>query len=234
PLKLLPHELTQLVHQAIQSAQAANALPAFDIPNIEVRPSKRADQGDYSSAVMALAKPAKMNAFEIASHIANHFQKPEFISSVEVVAPGYINFRVDDDWLRQQVETIIAEGENLFALDLGKGKRAQVEFVSANPTAPLHIGRSRGAIVGDTMARLLEAAGFSVEREYYFNNAGAQMRHLGNSLRIRYLEILGQDIKLSDEELKTFYHGEYLKEFAQELYNEVGDTWLDKDWQPFK
>src|SRR5690606_11469754 len=217
PLKLLPHELTQLVHQAIQSAQAANALPAFDIPNIEVRPSKRADQGDYSSAVMALAKPAKMNAFEIASHIANHFQKPEFISSVEVVAPGYINFRVDDDWLRQQVETIIAEGENLFALDLGKGKRAQVEFVSANPTGPITVGRTRGAVVGDTMARLLEAAGFNVEREYYFNNAGAQMRNLGNSLKLRYLQALGHPVTIPGEEDKTFYRGDYLIDIGQRL-----------------
>lgn len=233
-MKLLPHELTQLVHQAIQSAQAANALPAFDIPNLEVRPSKRADQGDYSIAVMALAKPAKMNAFEIASHIANHFQKPEFISSVEVVAPGYINFRVDDDWLRQQVETIIAEGENLFALDLGKGKRAQVEFVSANPTGPITVGRTRGAVVGDTMARLLEAAGFNVEREYYFNNAGAQMRNLGNSLKLRYLQALGHPVTIPGEEDKTFYRGDYLIDIGQRLAAEEGNTLVNADWHPFK
>jgi arginyl-tRNA synthetase len=233
-LKLLPHELTQLVHQAIQSAQNTGDLPAFDIPDLEVRPSKRADQGDYSIAVMALNKPAKMNPFEIASHIANHFQEPEFIASVEVVAPGYVNFRLDDDWLRQQVDSIIAEGENLFALELGVGKRAQVEFVSANPTAPLHIGRSRGAIVGDTMARLLEAAGFSVEREYYFNNAGAQMRNLGNSLKLRYLEALGHNVIIPGDEDKTFYQGEYLKDFARQLVAEVGDSWIEKDWQPFK
>jgi arginyl-tRNA synthetase len=230
----MPEELTRLAHEATQSAQAAGDLPAFEIPELEMRPSKRADQGDYNLAVMALSKPAKMNPFEIAKHIANHFAKPEFIRAVEVAAPGYINFRIDENWLRQQIETIISEGENLFALDLGAGKRAQVEFVSANPTAPLHVGRSRGAIVGDTMARLLEAAGFKVEREYYFNNAGAQMRHLGISLRIRYLEALGQSVQLSDEDLKSFYHGDYLKEFAQQLVDEVGDAWTDKDWQAFK
>ena len=144
---------------------------------------------------MQLAKPAKLNPFHIATQIANHFVKPEFVGAVEVVHPGFINFRLDEDWLRQQTETIIAEGEALFHLDLGAGKQAQVEFVSANPTGPMTIGRSRGGVIGDTMARLLEAAGYSVEREYYFNNAGAQMRNLGNSLRLRYLEALGRPVE---------------------------------------
>jgi arginyl-tRNA synthetase len=233
-LKLLHHELARLIHEAITAAQTAGDLTQFDIPELEVRPSKRADQGDYNVAVMPLAKPAKMNPFEIAKQITLHFQKPDFLAVVEVAPPGYINFRLDEAWLRQQVETIVSEGDNLFALDLGAGKRAQVEFVSANPTAPLHIGRSRGAVVGDTMARLLEAAGFAVEREYYFNNAGAQMRNLGNSLRIRYLEALGQSIQLSEDDLKTFYQGDYLKGFAQQLVAEVGDSWREKDWQAFK
>jgi arginyl-tRNA synthetase len=132
------------------------------------------------------------------------------------------------------VETVIAEGEALYQLDLGAGKRAQVEFVSANPTAPLHIGRSRGAIVGDTMARLLEAAGFAVEREYYFNNAGAQMRNLGNSLRIRYLEAIGRPYTMTPEEEAGFYRGDYLKRFAEQLAAEHGESWADRDWTAFK
>jgi arginyl-tRNA synthetase len=110
-------------------------------------------------------------------------------------------------------------------------KRAQVEYVSANPTGPLHIGRSRGAIVGDTIARLLKAAGYSVEREYYFNNAGMQMRNLGESLRIRYLQALGRDVQLPEE---NFYQGEYLIEFARELAQERGESMVEDEWLPFK
>ncbi|CAG0963762.1 partial Arginine--tRNA ligase, partial [Anaerolineae bacterium] len=233
-MKLLHHELARHIQDAIAAAQAAGDLTRFDSPDLEIRASKRAEQGDYNVAVMPLAKPAKMNPFEIAKQITLHFIKPDFLAVVEVAPPGYINFRLDEAWLRQQVETIIAEGDDLFALELGKGKRAQVEFVSANPTAPLHIGRSRGAVVGDTMARLLQAAGFDVEREYYFNNAGAQMRNLGNSLRLRYLEVLGQPLRLSDDEKKTFYQGEYLITFAEQLVEDVGEAWREHDWQPFK
>lgn len=231
-MKLLPKEHAALVEQAIRSAQAAGELPAFDIPTIEIRPPKRADQGDYAAAVaLQLAKPAGMNPFDLATIIARHLPPAEFVASVEVVKPGFINFRLNEDWLRAQVETIITEGEALFQLDLGAGKRAQVEFVSANPTGPLHVGRSRGAMVGDTMARLLEAAGYSVEREYYFNNAGKQMHDLGNSLRIRYLEALGQPVQIPETD---FYQGEYLKDFARDLVAEKGGSLAGADWKPFK
>lgn len=229
---LLPQAHAQLIEKAIQTAQAAGDLPAFDLPVIEVRPPKRAEQGDYSCAVaMQLAKPIGRNPFDIATTIEKHLPDAPFVGAVETVKPGFINFRLSEDWLRAQVETIIAEGDDLFQLDMGQGKRAQVEFVSANPTGPLHIGRSRGAIVGDTIARLLEAAGYSVEREYYFNNAGMQMQSLGNSLRIRYLEALGLQVEIPEE---SFYQGEYLKDFAGELAAEQGKALIDADWQPFK
>ncbi len=232
-MKLLPHELAGSVAQAIQAAQSAGDLPAFDLPEIEICPPKRAEQGDYAAAIaMQLAKPAKLNPFHIATQIANHYVKPEFVGAVEVVHPGFINFRLDADWLRQQTDAIIAEGERLSQLDLGVGKQAQVEFVSANPTGPLTVGRSRGGVIGDTMARLLAAAGYAVEREYYFNNAGAQMRNLGNSLRLRYLEALGRPVEFPTD--GKFYQGDYLIDFAQELVAEHGDSWADSDWTPFK
>ncbi len=230
-MKPLPQQFAGLVEQAIRAAQTAGDLPEFDIPVIEVGPPKRANQGDYYTAIaMQLAKPAKLNSFHVATQIANHLPKADFVGAAEVVHPGFINFRLSESWLRNQVEQIIAEGDSLFQLDLGAGKRAQVEFVSANPTGPLHVGRSRGAIVGDTIARILEAVGYQVEREYYFNNAGVQMRNLGNSLRIRYIEELGFPVEKDD----TFYQGEYLKEFARQLIAEVGDTWVEQDWSPFK
>jgi arginyl-tRNA synthetase len=232
-LKLLPNEIARSVEQAISAAQAAGNLPAFEMPEIEIRPPKRADQGDYASAIsMQLAKPTRLNPFHVATQIANHYTKPEFIGAVEVVHPGFINFRLDENWLRAQTEIIISAGEKLFQLDIGAGKKAQVEFVSANPTGPITIGRSRGGVIGDTMARLLEAAGYSVEREYYFNNAGAQMRNLGNSLRMRYLEALGRPIEVPTD--GTFYQGDYLIDFAKELVEEKGDSLADADFEPFK
>ena len=232
-MKLIPHELAESVAQAISAAQAAGDLPAFEMPEIPIHPPKRAEQGDYAAAVaMQLAKPAKLNPFHIATQIANHYHKPDFIGAVEVMHPGFINFRLDADWVRAQTETIIAEGEKLAQLDLGVGKRAQVEFVSANPTGPLTVGRSRGGIIGDTMARLLEAAGYSVEREYYFNNAGNQMRNLGNSLRLRYLQALGRLDEFPTDE--TVYQGDYLIDFAQELVKEHGDSWAEAEWTKFK
>ncbi len=234
-MKPLPQAFTRLLEEGIHAAQAAGDLPPFDIPAIEVRPPKRADQGDYATNIaLQLAKPARLNPFHIATQIANHLPKAAFVGAVEVVHPGFINFRLDETWLRQQVEEIIAEGDRLFQLDIGAGKRAQVEFVSANPTGPLTVGRSRGGILGDATARVLEAAGYTVEREYYFNNAGAQMQNLGNSLRIRYLEALGLPAEIPGEQDKTFYRGDYLCDVAQELVAEQGNTWVNEDWQPFK
>lgn len=231
---VLTTEITRLVQDAIARAQAAGELPAFDASAVEVKPSKRAEQGDYAAALMPLAKPAKMAPLAIAQVVARHLAEATYVSRAEVVPPGYLNIFLNEDWLRAQVPAILAEGAHVFTLALGQGKRAQVEFVSANPTAPLHIGRSRGAIVGDTMARVLEAAGYEVQREYYFNNAGAQMRNLGNSLRLRYLEALGQPLALTPEDEATFYRGSYLVEFAQQLVVEQGDALKDADYQPFK
>lgn len=232
---LLPKAHARLIEEAIRAAQAAGDLPAFEMPVIDVQPPKRAEQGDYASAIaMQLAKPARMNPHHIATQIANHMPSAEFLGAVEVVHPGFINFRLSEDWLRQQTEAIISEGDALYQLDLGAGKRAQVEFVSANPTAPLHIGRSRGAIVGDTIARILQAAGYQVEREYYFNNAGMQMQHLGKSLQIRYLEALGRPVEIPARDDPTFYQGDYLREFAHKMVAEVGDSLADADWVPFK
>ena len=223
----------QLIEQAIKAAQAANDLPAFDLPAFEIKPPKRPEQGDYAASIaLQLAKPAGMKPLDVANVIVKHLPPSDYVGSVEVAPPGFINFRLNDDWLRQQVESIITEGDQLYQLEIGKGKRAQVEFVSANPTGPLHMGRSRGAIVGDAIARLLEATGYTVEREYYFNNAGMQMQNLGNSLRIRYLQELGRSVEMPAD--GNFYQGEYLIDFAKQLVTEHGDSWAERDWQPFK
>lgn len=234
-MKPLPQQHAGLIEQAIIAAQAAGDLPAFDIPEIEVKPPRNTEQGDYASPVaMGLAKIARSKPLDIAQAIEKHMPEADFVAAAEVAPPGFINFRLNEDWLREQVNAIIAAGDSFAMLDVGAGKRAQVEFVSANPTGPLHIGRSRGAIVGDSIARLLEAAGYEVEREYYFNNAGVQMRNLGESMRIRYLQALGEAVDVPGPDDKMFYQGEYLIGFAEQLVEEQGRALVDADWEPFK
>jgi arginyl-tRNA synthetase len=230
-LKPIPHQLESLLRTAIQAAQNAGDLPAFEIPVIPVNPAKSPEHGDYASPVaMGLAKPARMKPLDIAQAIHKHLPAADLIASAEAMPPGFINIRLSQDWIRAQVEVLIQQGEAAFRQDVGMGRRAQVEFVSANPTGPLHIGRTRGAIIGDTLANILTACGWQVEREYYFNNAGRQMEMLGKSLRARYLQQLGQDVPLPDEG----YQGGYLVEIAQKLCSEVGDSWAEKGWQDFK
>lgn len=226
----LPTRHANLIQDAIKRAQEAGDLPAFDVPELKVERPKNPDQGDYACPVMPLAKLARSKPLDIANAIVQHLSDADFVGSVEVARPGFINFRLSESWLREQVNTIIKADEAFGRAEIGKGKRAQVEFLSANPTGPITIGRTRGAILGEGISRVLEAAGYTVTREYYFNNAGAQMRNLGESLRIRYLEHLGRPV----ERPQDFYQGEYLIEFARDLYEEQGEALADEDWQPFK
>ena len=230
-MKLLPKEHAKLIEAAIKSAQAAGDLPDFDIPEINVTVPNREGQGDYAYPAMQLNKLAgDGNPRALAETIVKHLPESNIVAKVEIAGPGFINFYVSEDFLKQQVENIIAEGDDLFTLDLGASKKAQVEFTSANPTGPITIGRTRGSVLGDTMARLLEAAGYDVQREYYFNNAGNQMINLGESLKVRYLQELGHDAELGE----NHYQGEYLIDYAKELITEQGDALVDADWKPFK
>ncbi len=235
-MKLLPQEIAHSVDAAIRAAQAAGDLPAFDVPEVKISAPKRAEQADYAASIaMQLAKPAGMPPPRIAEIIVKHLKAPKTIGSVEVVA-GYINFNLSDDWLRGLVETLINDGADGAVIDVGAGKRAQVEFVSANPTGPLHIGRSRGAMVGDAMARVLQAAGYAVEREYYFNNAGQQMNNLARSMRYRYYQALGLSPlpEDCDERGEPYYKGAYLIDYAETLKAERGDSLKGADLPPFK
>ena len=229
-LKQLNRELEQLIHQAIESAQAAGDLPEFEIPAIPVTRPKRGGQGDLSYPAMGLAKLARKNPLDIANIIKKHLPNISFLDKIELAPPGFINFFLSADYLKQQVETIIQEAEQCFQLDIGAGKTAQVEFVSANPSGPITIGHTRNAVVGDAMARLLEAAGYDVQREYYYNNAGSQMTILGKSLMLRYLQQLGQTPDFPAD----YYQGDYLIDIAAELARQHGDSLKDKSWQTFK
>lgn len=230
----ITRDLAQRVEQAIQSAQKAGDLPAFEIPTIKITPPAKPDHGDYASnAAMQLQGPANMQgrSRQIADALVKHFPPTNYLSAVEVAGPGFINFRLAVAWLQSQVDQILSEGSNVAQLDEFAGKRAQVECVSANPTGPLHVGRIRGGVIGDTMARLLKALGYDVQKEYYFNNAGLQMQMLGLSVRARYLERLNLPFEFPDKG----YRGTYLYEIADALITERGDSLKDEqNWEPFK
>ena len=229
-MKLLNKLMEEAIDAALLSAQAAGELPVFEIPRIPVSPPKREGQGDLSYPAMGLARLARKRPLDIANLIAAKLPTLEFSSRIEVAPPGFINCFIADDYLKRQVDAIIAEGQALFQLDIGFGKTAQVEFVSANPSGPITIGHTRGAVVGDAMARLLEAAGYEVQREYYYNNAGAQMIKLGKSLMLRCRQQLGDEVALPAD----YYHGDYLVEAAADLVAEHGESLRSRGWEFFK
>jgi arginyl-tRNA synthetase len=231
-VNLLPAQLETLIRDAIQSAQAAGDLPAFDLPaTVPVQRSAKPELADYASPVaMQLAKLAGRKPFDIAQIIARHAAPADFVGSVEAAPPGFLNIRLAESWIEQQVEAIISAGKDVFALDIGHGQRAQVECVSANPTGPITVGRTRGGVIGSTMANILTALGYAVEMEYYFNNAGRQMQMLGLSLRARYREALGLPADFPPEG----YKGEYLIEVAQKLVADHEDALKDESWEVFK
>lgn len=186
----------------------------FDIPKVQIH-------GDYSSnAAMLLVKSLKRNPRQIAEEIIAALPvDSNVIKKMEIAGPGFINFFFTPNFIAQITKEILAGGDNYGRSKKYKGKKANVEFVSANPTGPLTVGHGRNAVFGDTIANLLEWVGYSVDREYYFNNAGRQMRVLGDSVRLRYLELLGNKLEFPED----YYQGEYIKDIANGLFDEFGD-----------
>src|SRR5579862_384691 len=177
--------------------------------------------GDLTTNVaMIVAKAAKTNPKQVAQKIVDHIKGKKFITDVSIAGPGFINFRFSESYYHEQLAEILRNGASFGKSDTGKGAKTQIEFVSANPTGPLTVGHGRGAVLGDTIARLLEWTGCNVTREYYFNNAGRQMRILGDSVRIRYLELLGDEIQFPED----YYQGEYIKDIARHLFDLHADA----------
>jgi len=215
----LDTQLVAEIQAAIESAQTAGDLPAFVIPEILVEKPRETVNGDYATPVaLRLAKVARQAPLKIAQTIVNHLQALPYLSDVSVAPPGFINFRVATAHLQRQVEEILAAGMEYGRLNTGAGKKAQVECVSANPTGPITLGRTRGGVMGDTLARAMRAAGYDVTLEYYYNDAGRQITMLGESVKIRYLQLLGQPVELEEEH----YQGEYIVDIARELQEAHG------------
>jgi len=204
---------------------AGKGLPDVDVPFIEVEATKDTSHGDFATNVaMVLASKMKMNPRKIAEQITENFDKGEVIEKIEIAGPGFINFFVKELVWPSLLEAVDQNGVDYGKVDLGRGKKVQVEFVSANPTGPLHIGHARGAVVGDVLARLLRACGYSVSREYYINDAGNQMNNLGKSVYLRLRELLGETLDFPE----TCYKGDYIKDLAGEILQKEGKAILEK------
>ena len=215
--------LESLVHKAIVKAQKAGALPRFEVPEVTVQPPRQADFGDLSTSVcMQMARLARMAPVKIAEIVSRYMKPTERIGEVTVVHPGFLNITYSSQWLVEQVEAVNAAGEAWGRVDIGQGQRMQVEYGSANPVGPLHVGFGRNVILGDGIANVLAEAGYDVQREYYLNDAGTQVQMLGQSLYARYLELLGKEATFPEDG----YRGQYIIEWAQQIADAEGDRFL--------
>jgi len=223
-----------LLDGVLDDLVAEGVLPAeLDRKSVTVEPPRDPSHGDLATnAAMVLAKGAGTNPRALADAIKPKLEALAPVTSVEVAGPGFINLRLNSDAWRDELRTILNEGEGYGLSKVGANERVNVEYVSANPTGPMHVGHCRGAVVGDSLARVLEAAGFRVTKEYYVNDAGTQVDTLARSVHLRYLEALGQDIGDIPEGM---YPGEYLKPVGEILAAEHGDKYAEAaeaEWLP--
>jgi len=222
--ELIRDQIVVLIATGLQAAQEKGALPEFDVPAVVVERPRQTMHGDYASPVcLQLAREARMSPREIAARVVEYLPSAQFVGQVEVAGPGYINITLDASWLAAQVEAILNAGESFGNLQIGRGRRVQVEYVSANPTGPITIGSTRNAVIGDTLANVLAAAGFEVEREYYVNDAGSQVRTFGESIYARYAQALDQDEPFPE----SGYHGHYIVEMGRQMAQQYGDRYLN-------
>jgi len=204
----------------------SNKLDYLQNQSILLEVPKNTGHGDLSCNIaMILSKQLKKSPREVAEEIISSLKYSDnIINDIKIAGHGFINFYFTDSFSSKIINEILEQGDNFGKTKIYAGKKANVEFVSANPTGPLTVGHGRNAVVGDTLANLLSWVGYKVDREYYFNNAGRQMRVLGDSVKLRYLELLGEKITFPED----YYQGEYIKDIAQKLIDEKGDT-LKKD-----
>jgi arginyl-tRNA synthetase len=219
-------DIRGLVLDALGQMQAEGALPAaLDFGNVAVEPPRDPAHGDMATnAAMVLAKPAGLKPRDIAAALAARLGADARIDSAEVAGPGFLNLRLAPALWHDVVRAALRQGAEFGRATLGQGQRVNVEYVSANPTGPLHVGHTRGAVFGDALASLLDFAGYEVTREYYINDGGAQVDVLARSVYLRYLEAHGQEVAFAD----GTYPGDYLIEVGQALRDKVGAAYLDQ------
>ncbi|HLZ78163.1 MAG TPA: arginine--tRNA ligase [Sphingomonas sp.] len=230
----LYNRFAEEIGRILDSLEAEGAIPTgLSRRAVSIEPPRDASHGDLATnAAMVLAKPAGTNPRALAQLLAPKLEQVEGVTAVEIAGPGFLNLRLDADVWREELATILGEGGDYGRSTVGEGHRVNVEYVSANPTGPMHMGHCRGAVVGDALASLLAFVGHPVTREYYVNDAGSQVQTLGRSAHLRYREALGEDI---GEIPEGFYPGEYLKPVGMAFAAEFGtkyaaapeEEWLD-------
>lgn len=222
-------DIRALVIASLDTMTAEGVLPAgLDMSNVAVEPPRDAAHGDMATnAAMVLAKPAGMKPRDIAGALAGKLADDPRIASAEVAGPGFLNLRLSASTWQGVIAGILQAGEGYGRSDMGQGQKVNVEYVSANPTGPLHVGHTRGAVFGDALASLLAFSGHEVTREYYINDGGAQVDVLARSVYLRYLEAHGQEVAFED----GTYPGDYLIAVGEALKDKVGDAYVGKGEQ---
>jgi len=225
-LIMIKQELARCLQQAVTEAQRKGDLAPAALPEVLIEHPQNPEHGDFASGLpLKLARTMRMPPMAIAEKISEHIVPPPQIDRLWIAPPGFINFTLREDWLSTLVEPILAVGESYGDIDLGKGKRVQVEFVSVNPTGPLHVGHGRGAVLGSTLANVLTASGYAIEKEYYINDMGNQIDNFGRSLYARSQQCLGKEAAMPPDG----YYGSYMIDLAKEIAQEQGDKFL---WLP--
>jgi arginyl-tRNA synthetase len=215
----MKQHIEDLIQQAIDSLKIAGEFDAKLVATIQIDNTRDKQHGDLACNVaLTLSKVARRKPRDIAELICRHLPASDSVTKTEIAGPGFINFFISQNATQAVIGKVLAEAENFGRNNSGAGHKVQVEFVSANPTGPLHVGHGRGAAYGASVSNLLEAAGFEVEREYYVNDAGRQMNILAASVWLRYLQQAGEDIVFPS----NGYQGDYVNDIAQQLHQENG------------
>ena len=220
---MLKQELASCLDQALSEAQQRGDLASAALPDVLIEHPQNPEHGDFASGLpLKLARAMKMPPMTVAEMILAHIVPPPQVDRIWVAEPGFINFILKDDWLSREVESVLAAGESYGDIELGKGNKVQLEFVSVNPTGPLHVGHGRGAVLGSTLANVLTISGYAVEKEYYINDMGAQIDNFGRSLYARYRQCLDKEATMPP----AGYYGNYMIDLAKEIAQEQGDKYL--------
>lgn len=221
---LVKDTVAAVVAAALEQANRDGAISVDTAPEIEIERPNNPEHGDFATNLpLRLARAARANPMQLAELIAERIQPCPEVAEVAAAPPGFINFKLSDAWLQRQVETVIAAGDGFGSAEAGTGRKVMVEFVSVNPTGPVHVGHTRGAVLGSALANTMQAAGYEVTREYYINDAGSQMEAFYRSVWTRYQQALGREAQMPD----NGYQGDYIADIAAEIIETEGSGLLE-------
>ena len=226
----MKRKIKELIYEALKKAYKKGELTSSNFPEVEIQEPKARMHGDFSTNIaMVMASSQKMAPKKIAESILYHINdESRILLKTEIAGPGFINFYVRQSAWYPVLSRIYEEGERYGSLNIGKGDKIQVEFVSSNPTGPLHVGHGRGAAVGDSVGNILSFCGYDVQKEYYINDSGRQINTLGLSVFYRYRELFGEKIEFPD----TCYQGDYIRDIAIKIKEINGDKFITKNEKP--